>query len=77
MLMACALDCILGVGAFNFAYLSSYLLYHLYPSLLFVITSITGLIIATYMLVFDGIQYQLIRIQENIEVSRLFLLGMQ
>ena len=77
MLVASALDCLFGVGVFNFAYLSSYLLHCLYPPLLPAVTVVTGLIIATYLLIFDGLYYQFIRIQENIEVSRLFLLGMQ
>ncbi len=73
MLMASAFDCLFGVGAFNFAYLSSCILRRRDPLLLFVI----GFVIVISMLVFDGFQYLFMKIQENIKISSLFLQGVQ
>ena len=75
MLMASAFDCMFGVGAFNFAYLSSNWIRCLSSSLAIFSTLISVCAIGIYLLVFDGLQYSLTRIQENMEVSLVFLDG--
>ena len=71
-LMTTALDCCFGLGAFNFANLSSCILSQFFAPLMI----LPGIIVGIYLMVYDGFNYLFRRIQGNFWVSQLYLEGL-